>query len=245
MSLKDKVIIVTGGKRGIGKAISILLAREGANLVICARNQDGLETLKEQLSFINKDIKVFCKAVDVRMPEQVNLFIDEVKQNFGRIDVLINNAAIISHGLLHETNNFNWDIVIETNLKGPFLCMKHVIPHMKDQQSGHIINIGSISTKLGFAVFSLYCASKFGLRGMSIALREELRADNIQVSIINPGCVDTEMWEQIPGEHNLELMMKPEDIAQAVLYILNNANNSTIDELDITSKQFIPIPHIV
>lgn len=243
MSLKDKVVIITGGKRGIGKAISILLAGEGAHLAICARNQEGLETLKEQLSFINKDVKVFCKAVDVRIPEEVSSFIDEVKQKFSRIDVLINNAAIINHGLLHETNNFNWDIVIETNLKGPFLCMKHVIPYMKEQQSGHILNIGSILAKKGCTNLSLYCATKFGLRGMSLSAREELRADNIRVSIINPGCVDTEMWEQIPVKHDFEFMIKPDDVAQSVLYILKNTNKCTIDELDITSKQLLPLSY--
>lgn len=237
MSLKDKVAIVTGGKRGIGKAISILLAREGVNLAICARNQEGLETLKEQLSFINKDLKIFCKAVDVRMPEEVSAFIDDVKQEFGHIDILINNAAIISPGLLHETNNFNWEMLIDTNLKGPFLCMKHVIPHMKKQHSGHIVNIGSIASKNGFPNFSLYCASKFGLRGMTIAVREELRADNIHISLVNPGFVDTEMWEKIPGEHNRELMITPDDVANSVIYILNNSDFCAIDELEITTKQ--------
>lgn len=237
MNLKDKVVIVTGGKRGIGKAISIQLTEQGANLAICAKNQEGLEKLQEELLSINKEIKVLCKAVNVCIPEEVNTFIKEVKQTFGHIDILINNAAIIIPGLLHEIDISDWDNLINTNLKGPFLCMKYVIPDMKERHSGHIINIGSIATKNGFPNFSLYCSSKFGLRGMTIAVREEVRADNIHVSLINPGFVDTEMWDQIPGEHYNQLMITPKEIANTVIYILKNSDKCTIEELEITTKQ--------
>jgi 3-oxoacyl-[acyl-carrier protein] reductase len=241
MNLKNKVAIITGGKRGIGKAIAFQLAAKGVNLAICSKSREGLEMLEQELNTVKTDIKVICHAVDICKNSDVELFIQSIYENFGQIDILINNAAVIRPGMLHETTEKTWYEVMDTNLKGPFLVMKNVIPIMKKQRSGHILNICSVLAKEGFANFSLHCAAKFGLRGLSLSVREELKKDNIIVSIVNPGTVSTDMWMDIDGEHDHSKMVKPEEIANAVLFALSNSDKCVIDELDVTPKNDIAL----
>lgn len=240
MDLNGKVAIVTGGNRGIGKAISKMLLKEGVNLAICSKSGKDLDLIEKELTIATKNPPL-CRTVDIRKGEEVSSFIREIHQSFGKIDILINNAATIRTGLIEEMTEEDWELLIDTNLKGPFLTMKNVIPYMKQRSSGSIINICSGLSKTAYPNFSIHCASKFGLRGMSLAIKKELRKDNIQIMILNPSSVDTDIWNYIEGDYNHEKMVSSDEVAASVLFMLKNSKNCTIDELDIAPRQGIAL----
>ncbi|NEP59523.1 MAG: SDR family oxidoreductase [Symploca sp. SIO2G7] len=240
MDLNGKVAIVTGGKRGIGKAISKILLKEGVNLAMCSKNEEDLDLLEKELKIVANNSPL-CRAVDIRNGIAVSSFIQEVYRSFGKIDILINNAATIRSGLLEEMTEEDWELLIDTNLKGSFLTMKYVIPYMKQNSSGSILNICSGLSKKAYPNFSIHCASKFGLRGMSLAVKEELRKYNIQVMILNPSSVDTDIWNYIEGDYNHRKMVSSDEVADSVLFMLKNSTNCTIDELDIAPRQGIAL----
>lgn len=236
MDLKGKTAIITGGKKGIGLAISKKLAEEGVNLAICSLNKTGLSEITEQLQNLNPEIKVLSVPVDVRQEKDIKEFVEKVQLEFKHIDILINNAGIAPSSSIAKSTETLWNEIIDTNLKGPYLFMKEVIPLMKDQGGGHIINIGSILSKIPMPGTGIYVASKFGLRGLSLSVKEEVRKYNIKVSLIYPGAVDTEIWNRINGKYDHNKMMKPDDIAITVLTALKLSNTTTIDELLITPQ---------
>ncbi|MEW5818781.1 MAG: SDR family oxidoreductase [Cyanobacteriota bacterium] len=236
MFLKGKVAIVTGAKRGIGKEIAKQLALNGADLALCSLNTDGVESVIEEIQSINNSIKIIYNQVDIRDSVQVSSFIEKVVNQFSKIDILINNAGIVRSGSIISTSETDWNLVIDTNLKGVYLLMNRVIPEMKKNALGHIINISSICGKTAFPYLGAYTASKFGLIGLSLSVKEELRKENIHLSIIHPGAVDTDIWGSIPGDYNHSLMVRPDEIAKGVLFILQNSENCTVDELQITPK---------
>ncbi|MDJ0597295.1 MAG: SDR family oxidoreductase [Crocosphaera sp.] len=240
MDLHGKVAIVTGGKRGIGKAISKKLLKEGVKLAICSKNGEGLDLLEKELKMVTDNYPL-CRIVDIRKGAAVSSFIQEVYRSFGKIDILINNAATIRTGLIEDMTEEDWELLIDTNLKGPFLTMKYVIPYMKENSSGSIVNICSGLSKTGYPNFSIHCASKFGLRGMSLAVKEELRKDNIRIMILNPSSVDTDIWNYIGGDYNRKKMVSSDEVAASVLFMLKNSTNCTIDELDIAPGKGIAL----
>ncbi|MGD9580208.1 MAG: SDR family oxidoreductase [Vampirovibrionia bacterium] len=236
MKNNAKVVIVTGAKRGIGKAISKTFARESFNLALCSLDPDGVKSVLEEINAENKDITVLYQNLDVSDESDVKDFIAAVIDEFGKIDVLINNAGVVRTGSVEKMSEDDWDLVLDTNTKGPFLMMKHVIPHMKNNKSGHIINVTSIASKSGLRGFGAYCSSKFALLGLSLSVKEELRKDNIQLTIVSPGAVDTDIWEYIEGDFDHTKMVTSEDIANAVLFAVKNSNSCTVDEIQVTPK---------
>jgi 3-oxoacyl-[acyl-carrier protein] reductase len=215
---KNKVAIVTGGSRGIGKAVAIALAKKGYNVVICSRNKDELNKAKEELEKFN--VKVLAIKCDVRHYKQVKNLVKKTIKEFGRIDILINNAGIALKKNVVDMSEEEWDNVIDTNLKGPFLFTKEVLPFMIRQKSGCIVNISSGAGKTGFAEFSAYCASKFGLIGFTESLAKEVKNFGIRVYAICPGPVATKMQEEIVGKMYpliKPFIQKPEDVAKFVI----------------------------
>lgn len=241
MELKDKVVIISGATRGIGKAIVELLIKEKATVAVFSSQKKNVDSFANEMQALNSDSNVFCDVVDIRNADQVSKFIHKVKEIYGSVDILINNAAVIRPGPLDEMPEEDWNLVMDTNLKGPFNTMKAVIPLMKDQKGGMILNICSILGKKAFPDFSLHCASKFGLRGLSLSAKEELRKYDIQVMIVNPGSVSTRMWDHIDGDHDYGQMVQPKEVASSVIHVLKNADNCVINELDITPKNDLAI----
>jgi NAD(P)-dependent dehydrogenase (short-subunit alcohol dehydrogenase family) len=188
MKLEGKVAIVTGASRGMGYSHALALAREGANIAAIARSE--CKVINEVRKLGLEGIGIKC---DVSKNDEVRAMVDRVLTELGRIDILVNNAGILAISLLVDTEEGLWDRVLDTNLKGTFLCCKYVIPHMIKQRSGKIINIASINAKYGVALGSAYCASKFGIVGFTESLAQEVAAYNINVNAVGPGFVKTAM----------------------------------------------------
>lgn len=229
--LKNKVAIITGASRGIGKTIAQYLANEGVNLALCSRNDVDLNIITDKVKHKENTIKLFHQKVDIAEEIQVQNFINEVIQQFGNVDYLINNAGIYKRDPLIDIPLEDWDKIMNTNLKGTFLFMKYLIPHMKKNQSGHIINIASLASNIAIPETALYCTSKFALKGLSLSAKEELRNYGIKLTIIYPGSVDTDIWNSFEARVQRSKMINPEEIAENLILMLKTGDLITIDEL--------------
>ncbi len=231
MSLQNKVAIVSGASRGIGRAIAENLGAAGATVLLLARNENELN---EVVNFIQQTGgKAHAFAFDITDENLIKEFVAEAMSSFAKIDILVNNAGIGSFHPVTDTDSNFWDKVMAVNVKGTFLLSKHIVPIMQKQQSGHILNIVSDVAKRTFENGALYCASKYAQDAFSSALRKEVRKHEIKVSVIYPGLVDTFFNNGKPGKAENKSHLKPADIAAAVNYILSAPQHVVIDELMI------------
>jgi 3-oxoacyl-[acyl-carrier protein] reductase len=225
--LEGKVAIITGASRGIGLAIAHRLANMGAKLSICARDPQRLETAANDLR--RDSAGVFAAPVDVTRADQIVTFVAHTEKSIGSPELLVNNAGIGYFGPTHEASEQDWDSVLDTNLKSVFLMSKAVAPAMIERRGGHIINIASLAGKNAFRGGGIYCASKWGLLGLTECMAEDLRQYGIRVSAICPGSVATD-FSPHTGKDTSK-MLQPEDIAHAVEMILIQAPQSFISEV--------------
>jgi 3-oxoacyl-[acyl-carrier protein] reductase len=192
MKLKDKVAIITGGGRGIGKAVALAYAREGANLALCARTGAELEQTVEELHALKAAAEGW--TCDVTLEEGVKEFVANTYKKFGRIDVLVNNAGVMTRPVpMTELDVKKWDYTIAVNLRGPFLVTQAVLPIMQKQKSGSIISVSSMIGRGAYANFLAYATSKWGLEGFTQTLAAEARSSNIRVNSVEPGYVATKL----------------------------------------------------
>lgn len=230
MILEDKVAIVTGASNGLGVHFSKALIEKGAIVYGLARSADKLDALAAELG------KQFHPLIcDVRYEDQVQSAIQKVNEGELTIDILINNAGLGQYGKVDELTQEEWDVQMETNLRGVFLCTRAVLPPMKAQNEktgfgGHIINIASIAGLVGNPMISAYNATKFGLRGFSEALMKEVREDGVKVTSVCPGSVATN-FANIAGSKGSANPMQPEDVASTVIHVLETPNNYLISEV--------------
>lgn len=228
MKLKDKVAIVTGGGRGIGRAIALLFAREGARVVVTARNSDQIaEVVKEITDAGGEAIAV---SVDVTKEDEVIAMVDNTLAQFGGIDILVNNAGILEPGPIVSVDSELWRRVIEVNLIGAFYCAKAVTPTLIERGRGRIINIASRSGKIGQPSLTAYCASKHGVVGLTKALAEELMHFGITVNAVCPGLVETDMVSDTLREQVGDKIMKPSQIADLALYLAGDSADAVTGE---------------
>ncbi|MFM9904850.1 MAG: SDR family oxidoreductase [Pyrinomonadaceae bacterium] len=222
MNLHDKVAVITGGTKGIGYAIAESLAKAGTKVFICSRNRGEVEQAVEQLSRFGEAAGKLC---DVRSEEQVKAVLESCERKFGGVDILVNNAGIgIMGKTVEELTPDEFRQTLETNLFGVFYACHNAIPIMKRRGGGYIINISSLAGQNAHPKMAAYNASKYGLNGFSEALMQEVRHDNIKVSYICPGSVNTGFGNDTPSEEKL-WQIQPNDIAQAVMDLLAmNAN---------------------
>lgn len=226
--LKGHVALVTGASRGIGFAIAEALTAEGCELAITARNRSSLQAAARKLE--RQDVSVLAEACDVSSAQSVDRLIAAVKQRFGKIDVLVNNAGI-AHRLapVQELSPEVWQKVIDINLTGTFLCSHFALPLMSAGST--IINNLSVAASGSFPGHAGYNASKYGALGLTNTLREELREKRIRVIALIPGPTDTEIWEQFWPERPRDRMMEATSVASAVVACLKLPANSVVEEI--------------
>ncbi|WP_195999442.1 3-oxoacyl-[acyl-carrier-protein] reductase [Clostridium sp. 1001271B_151109_B4] len=230
--LKDKNIVVTGATRGIGKEIALTLAQNGANIAINYRNyNDEIEALINSIKELGVDaIAIKC---DVSKSEEVDNFISEVKNHFSSIDVLVNNAGITKDGLLLRMKDEDFNSVLDVNLKGTFNTTKSISPIMIKQKHGKIINISSVVGIVGNAGQCNYAASKAGVIGFSKSVARELASRNINVNVVAPGYIDTDMTKNLSDKVKDEIlktipmkkMGNPKEVANLVLFLSSNLSD--------------------
>lgn len=227
--LKDKCAIITGGGRGIGKAIALKLAEAGANIVINYRNSE-----KEAIELVNeieaKGAQALLVQADISSFEQCDKLIKSAQERFGKIDILVNNAGITKDTLLLRMKEEDFDKVIQTNLKGTFNCIKHCSAVMLRQKYGRIINISSVIGLVGNAGQANYAASKAGIIGLTKAVAKELGSRGITVNAVAPGFIDTDMTEVLSEKIKDSLMDNiplkrlgnPSDVANLVAFLASD-----------------------
>ena len=230
MDLKNKVAIITGSRRGIGKAIALALAKAGANVVVSDINLDDCNKVVEEIKAINGN--ALAVKADVSNPEDVSQMINLTTEKFGKVDILVNNAGIYMQKSLTDVTEQDFDRTLDINLKGVFLCSKAVVPEMIKQGKGKIINITSIAGQVGFANSSAYCASKGAIINITRELALELAQYKINVNAIGPGVIETDMTkdlledkatkETLLANIPLSRIGKPEDIANAALFLASD-----------------------
>jgi NAD(P)-dependent dehydrogenase (short-subunit alcohol dehydrogenase family) len=212
MPFEPKVAIVTGASRGIGRATAIALARRGIGVALAARSREALLAVEKEIG-----ASAISIPTDVSDEAAVAAMVERTARELGPIDLLVNNAGTLERAQVVETDAAAWDRVLDVNLKGAFLCTRAVLPSMIDRGRGRIVNVSSISGKLGTPLLSSYCASKWGLLGFSLATAEEMKPHGIQVFSVCPGSVNTVMLEQgLPGSTP---DMEPEDVASVIVYL--------------------------
>ncbi len=217
MKLKDKVAIVTGGGRGIGREIALLFASEGAKVVVSARTIEQVDAVVERI--VASGGEALGVAADVSRENDVQHMVAQTLAKFGAIHILVNNAGILRSNPIVTADSEEWRRVIEINLLGTFYCIKAVVPTLIEQGWGRIINIASRSGKIGHPFVSAYCASKHGVVGLTKSLAEELVLLNITVNAICPGLVDTDMVPETVKEQAGKAIIKPRQIADLALYL--------------------------
>ena len=231
--LKGEVAVVTGGSRGIGLAIARRLGTMGARVAISGRDLASLEQAAAGLR--GEGVEVLAFQADVRDAQQVASLVKSVNAALGDISILVNNAGVGAFVAIHELREEDWDTVLDTNLKGVFLCSRAVAPQMIRARRGHIINISSLAGKNTFAGAAAYCASKWGLQGLTGCMAEDLRGYGIRVSAICPGSVHTEFSPHAGKDPRK--MLQPSDIAHAVALLLTQAPQSFISEVQMRPTQ--------
>jgi len=226
-ALSGKVALVTGGNRGIGKAIALRLAALGAEIAICGRDESALRAAAEQLR--SSGARIHPQKADVTVSSDVSSLIRQSEATLGPISILVNNAGMGLFGPLHEKTEAQWDTLINTNLKSMFLVSRAVIPGMIQRGSGDIINISSLAGKSTFAGGAIYCASKWAVQGLSGCMAEDLRAYGIRVSTVCPGSVFTEFSGRGPKEP--AKVLTANDVAHAVAMIATQGPQSFLSEV--------------
>ncbi len=226
--LQGKAALVTGGGRGIGKAVAMRLAQLGAEVGICGRNEQRLAETAATLRTIAS--RVHHQVADVSDAAQVHDLVSRTEEMLGPIAILVNNAGIGLFGPAHEKSEEEWDVVLNTNLKGVFLVSREVAPRMIRRKAGDIINISSLAGKNTFAGGGIYCASKWGLQGLTACMAEDLREHGIRVSVVCPGSVATEFSGKTKDAGRA---LAVEDVAHAVEMMVRQGAGSFVSEVQL------------
>src|SRR5437867_10054766 len=229
MNLKNKIGIVTGGTKGIGRGIAEALVGKGLSVCISARKENEID---EAVRRLNKSGQAIGFACDVRVYDQVQALINHVVKELGGLDILVNNAGIGTFETVEETSPEDFRATLETNLFGVFYCCHEAIPQMKKRGRGYIINISSLAGVNAHPRMAAYNASKFGLNGFSEAMMQEVRHDNIKVSYIMPGSVNTEFGGDSPSDEK-SWQLTPQDIARVVVDLLHHDDRSLPSRVEI------------
>lgn len=225
---EGKVALVTGAARGIGQAIALKLANDGADLALCDLKAEWLDETKQKAEALGR--KVYCYSVDVAKAADVTAAVDQIQTDAGHIDILVNNAGITKDGLLLRMSEEDWDAVLNVNLKGTFLFTKAVSKYMAKQRSGAMVNIASVIGLMGNAGQCNYAASKAGVIALTKSVARELAKRNVRANAVAPGFIQTKMTDALPENIQQEMLKaipmtrfgKPEDVANVVAFLASD-----------------------
>ncbi len=231
MELSGKVALVTGAAQGIGKAIALLLAENGADVAVSDINLEKAQETAHEIQEMGR--KSLAIRVNVADAQEVERMIETIVEQFGRIDILVNNAGITRDRLILRMTEEDWDAVLDVNLKGTFNCTKSAIRHMAKQRSGKIVSIASVSGEMGNPGQANYAASKAGVIGFTKTIAREFASRGINVNAVAPGFIQTAMTDAIPEKAKetlkqmipMERLGQPEDVAQAVLFLVSERSS--------------------
>jgi len=245
-SLKDKVAVVTGASQGIGRDTALALAEAGAKVAVAARTEEKLAVLVKDI--VAADGEAFAVKMDVADAEQVKAGFKAVAEKYGRLDILVNNAAITRDGLAMRMKADDWDAVIRTNLTGAHLCIQQALPTMMKARAGRIINIASVVAQMGNAGQSNYVAAKAGLIGLTKAIAIEISSRNITINAVAPGFIETPMTDVLGDQVKEELktriplgrMGSARDVAAAIVFLASDeAGYITGHVLDVNGGMYL------
>lgn len=245
-NIENKVVVITGASSGLGEAAARMLAAEGASVVLGARRTDRIEALADELK--QNGGKAIALATDVTNASQVKQLVELAVKEFGKVDAIINNAGLMPQSPLDRLKISEWDQMIDVNIKGVLYGIAAVLPYMKEQKSGHIINVSSVAGHKVRAGGAVYSATKHAVRVISEGLRQEVKPYNIRTTIISPGAVDTELPGSISEPdiaQNMQQFYKDHAIpadsfARAVVYAMSQPDDVDINEILFrpTSQEF-------
>ncbi len=233
-SLQDKVVVITGASSGIGEGAARLLAERGARVVVGARRTDRLAVLVDEITKAGGSARFH--AVDVTDRASVEAFVAAAVDEFGKIDVLVNNAGVMPLSALNALKVDEWDLMIDVNIRGVLHGIAAALPRMEAQGFGHIVNIASIGAHYVVPTGAVYCATKFAVRAISDGLRQE--TDTLRVTVVSPGVVESELADTISDEASREGMkafrriaIQPDAIARAIVYAIEQPQDVDVSEL--------------
>ncbi|AIQ46486.1 oxidoreductase [Paenibacillus sp. FSL R7-0273] len=234
--IQDKIVIITGASSGIGEATAKELASKGAKLVLAARREDRLQKLQQEIE--NNGGQAVYKVTDVASHEQMEELAEYTLKEFGKIDVLVNNAGVMPLSPVHEKKINEWNAMIDINIKGVLFGIAAVLPSMRERKLGHIINVSSIAGHLVFPASAIYSGTKFAVRAITEGLRIEECGNNIRTTIISPGSIDTELTQAISGvdlksaiDEDMKIAIKPSSIARAIAFAIEQPADVAVNEM--------------
>jgi NADP-dependent 3-hydroxy acid dehydrogenase YdfG len=230
-TLDRQTAIVTGAGRGIGRAVAHALADAGAAVVLAARTRRELAAVAAEVR--DRGGRALAVPTDVTSPEAVDALVEQAVAALGGVDLLVTAAGVAAFGPLAGTKPGDWDPMLAVNLRGAMLCCRAVLPTMIRQQRGTIITVGSIAARRAIAGAAVYSATKAGIAAFSRVLAEELRADGVRVGVVAAGAVDTPLWDSIPGGPDRARMLKPDDVARAVVLMASLPARASLEDLTL------------
>jgi len=238
VNLKGRTAVVTGAGRGIGRAVALALAENGASVIATARTKSEIESVAQEIVQAGGVSKAY--QCDISDELQIQDLFSFTEREFEKLDILINNAAVGLFGPMEDFPTENLDALLDINVRGTYICCQQALKMMMPNQSGYIINISSVMGFKGYKNQSAYTASKHAVVGMTKSLAVEAQPYNIRASLIHPGGVDTDLVRDARPDLDRSILMQPEDIANAVLFLLSLSERCAVDEIYIRRRTSSP-----
>jgi len=233
--MKKKVAVISGGTKGIGRSLTSIFLQNDIQVITFSRSKKNINSLIKDLKEYKKSL--ICYQGDVSSPRDVNRIQRSIKKQYKRIDFLVNNSGLAVVSPVAKLKLNDWNRIIDINLTGAFLLTQNMLPLLK--KNSLILNIGSIASKIGFSDWSAYCASKFGLKGFTESLREELRPKKVRVVHAEIGPTATSLWDNLDGKWDTSEMMDDSEVARVLFDSITNKKSLNVDEISLMSPNGI------